>query len=133
MAKFKVGDLIADSVKTVARIRIVDVIKSLYEIEIVSTGDPAVRLGNVQQYDIQELDSICHIYEEQKPALPQYEPLPRPEMVTMRDAFLFEIESARPRHTGQAKTWHSEGRCPQCGELGRFHLSAPICSKHGVY
>lgn len=29
--------------------------------------------------------------------------------------------------------WREEGRCPYCGELGRFVGCAPVCSKHGPY
>lgn len=29
--------------------------------------------------------------------------------------------------------WKDEGRCPQCGSLGRIHLSTFICETHGVY
>lgn len=31
------------------------------------------------------------------------------------------------------ENWKEEGRCPQCGELGRYINLAPTCSKHGVY
>lgn len=26
-----------------------------------------------------------------------------------------------------------DGACPQCGELGRYRMSVPVCSKHGPY
>lgn len=29
--------------------------------------------------------------------------------------------------------WKQEGRCPKCGELGRYSMSVPVCSKHGEY
>lgn len=32
-----------------------------------------------------------------------------------------------------AKEWKAQGKCPQCGEDGRIHLSTFICSKHGPY
>lgn len=34
----------------------------------------------------------------------------------------------------EREQWKSEGRCPQCGELGRFdHTLTMICSQHGPY
>lgn len=59
-------------------------------------------------------------------------PMPH-NIVTLQDAMLFEIETKKPKYTGQAFLWHKEGRCTQCGELGRYHLSTAICSKHGAY
>lgn len=29
--------------------------------------------------------------------------------------------------------WVKDGKCPQCGELGKYIGMAPTCSKHGVY
>lgn len=29
--------------------------------------------------------------------------------------------------------WKKEGKCPTCGELGRFSNFALVCSVHGVY
>lgn len=31
------------------------------------------------------------------------------------------------------KQWREEGRCPACGELGRFIGCKPVCSTHGPY
>ena len=31
------------------------------------------------------------------------------------------------------KKWRKEGRCPECGELGRFINCVPVCSTHGPY
>ena len=31
------------------------------------------------------------------------------------------------------ENWKTEGRCPQCGELGPFLRGAPCCSQHGPY
>ena len=38
-----------------------------------------------------------------------------------------------PELPGLAKQWKTEGKCPNCGEEGRVHLSTFICSKHGAY
>lgn len=54
-------------------------------------------------------------------------------VVTIQDAIQLEIENKKPKYIDMAYVWHKEGKCPQCGELGRFHLSAPICSTHGAY
>lgn len=32
-----------------------------------------------------------------------------------------------------AATWKKEGKCPECGELGRFSHFSYLCSKHGPY
>lgn len=29
--------------------------------------------------------------------------------------------------------WRVEGRCPKCGELGKFHHMSLMCSTHGFY
>ena len=29
--------------------------------------------------------------------------------------------------------WRKEGRCPYCGELGKFVGLGPVCSEHGPY
>jgi hypothetical protein len=53
-----------------------------------------------------------------------------PERKAMRDFFFPkppEIENSL------VTKWIAEGRCPKCGDLGRVHLSAFICSYHGVY
>jgi len=31
------------------------------------------------------------------------------------------------------RKWRKEGRCPHCGELGRFITFQPVCSLHGPY
>ena len=33
----------------------------------------------------------------------------------------------------KVRKWLAEGKCPKCGELGKFMLSAPVCSIHGPY
>lgn len=33
----------------------------------------------------------------------------------------------------QVEQWLKEGRCPVCGELGRFVNFKPTCSVHGPY
>lgn len=38
-----------------------------------------------------------------------------------------------PELTGLGKAWKAQGRCPQCGQEGRIHLSTFVCSKHGTY
>lgn len=30
-------------------------------------------------------------------------------------------------------SWKAEGKCPECGELGKFHNLGMVCSKHGGY
>jgi hypothetical protein len=32
-----------------------------------------------------------------------------------------------------SQDWKREGKCPCCGSLGRYHMSVPICEKHGPY
>lgn len=33
----------------------------------------------------------------------------------------------------QAQVWKTEGKCPSCGEFGKFTRTALLCSKHGIY
>lgn len=33
----------------------------------------------------------------------------------------------------QMAQWRNEGRCPFCGELGKFIGCVPVCSHHGPY
>lgn len=33
----------------------------------------------------------------------------------------------------QAQVWKTEGRCPNCGEFGKFIRTSLMCSKHGIY
>lgn len=33
----------------------------------------------------------------------------------------------------QASRWSKEGKCPQCGEFGKFVRAAIVCSQHGTY
>lgn len=58
---------------------------------------------------------------------------PSQEPLTFHDAFRMHLESKKPTYEGQAALWKAEGRCPHCGELGRYHLSVAICSIHGEY
>lgn len=52
---------------------------------------------------------------------------------TIKEAFQMTM-AAKQADLGQlAKDYLKEGRCPHCGELGRYHLSVPICSLHGPY
>jgi len=32
-----------------------------------------------------------------------------------------------------AEVWKREGKCPQCGQIGKFFRTALICSNHGIY
>lgn len=52
---------------------------------------------------------------------------------TLYEAFVQYREDSRPKYEGQARQWKEEGRCPQCGELGRYHHGAAVCSQHGEY
>lgn len=54
-------------------------------------------------------------------------------IVTIQDAIRLELEMKKPRYIGTPAEWYAQGKCPQCGELGRYHISATVCSKHGVY
>ena len=54
-------------------------------------------------------------------------------IITIADAYIAASKASQPRYTGQAATWKSEGKCPRCGELGRYSLSVAICSSHGEY
>lgn len=36
-------------------------------------------------------------------------------------------------YTSIVDEWKKEGKCTSCGELGRYSMSVPICSKHGEY
>lgn len=36
-------------------------------------------------------------------------------------------------YTSIVDEWKKEGKCPSCGQLGRYSMSVPICSKHGEY
>ena len=68
---------------------------------------------------------------------PEFIPRPKAQMPqnihTLHDAIKFELESKKPRYEGQAALWFKEGRCPQCGQLGRYSLSVATCSEHGEY
>lgn len=68
---------------------------------------------------------------------PQSKPMKLPNAPqrpqTMFDAYMLELNEAKPKYTGQALAWHKEGKCPHCGELGRYSMSVAICSKHGNY
>jgi hypothetical protein len=54
---------------------------------------------------------------------------------------LSEFERLKEFFFGKSKSWSDvvvsphklDGRCPLCGELGRYHLSVPVCSEHGPY
>jgi hypothetical protein len=100
-----------------------------HETTMRALGPPKVR-------DLTDDELLAQLGLDDEPApkkkLPRVESKPQP-ILTMRDGFLFEYESKRPKYEGQSLEWHREGRCPQCGELGRYHLSTAICSKHGTY
>lgn len=53
--------------------------------------------------------------------------------MTLQEAFRVDMEARKPKYYGISAEWLKEGKCPQCGELGRYHLSTPICSRHGPY
>ncbi len=56
-------------------------------------------------------------------------PEPKSEGERMKEFFF-----GKPRKLDAwGEQWRSEGRCPDCGELGHVHLSTFICSKHGAY
>lgn len=50
-----------------------------------------------------------------------YTPPPPPTHITVEPSETYE------------QKMKSEGRCPKCGELGRYHIGQAICSKHGPY
>lgn len=52
---------------------------------------------------------------------------------TLKEAFIQEAEAKKPKYDTLSKEWYEQGRCPKCGETGRYHLSTPICSTHGAY
>jgi hypothetical protein len=56
-------------------------------------------------------------------------------IVTLHDAIKFELVSKKLKHpTGSyAEMWAKDGKCPKCGELGRFSQCVAICSQHGEY
>jgi hypothetical protein len=61
-------------------------------------------------------------------------PIVKPQVITtLKEARMQELQDQKRNLTGQAAAWQREGRCPDCGELGRFHISQAICSKHGSY
>jgi hypothetical protein len=67
-----------------------------------------------------------------EPPVPQQAPLPAsPEYEDLKNFFFPQPEPPAPGSL--AEHWRQEGRCPQCGELGRIHLSTMICSVHGPY
>lgn len=68
--------------------------------------------------------------EKQARSVPQFD---MPNFITLQDAIKFDIDSKKPKLTGIPLEWSKEGRCPQCGEMGRYSLSQAICSKHGAY
>jgi len=35
--------------------------------------------------------------------------------------------------SAKIRQWITEGRCPQCGELGPIISGGPVCSTHGLY
>jgi hypothetical protein len=62
---------------------------------------------------------------------PQAELPPSPEY---EDLVRFFSPKPEPPYPGTlAAEWKAEGRCQQCGELGRIHMSTMICSIHGPY
>jgi len=54
-------------------------------------------------------------------------------ITTLEGAIRHEMKQKRKKWDSLAESWLKEGRCPQCGELGHYHLSTPICKKHGPY
>lgn len=63
--------------------------------------------------------------------LKQYEPPASDEYEKLKD-FFFPKKPVR-NFSYTADLCKKEGRCPECGELGRIHLSTMICSIHGPY
>lgn len=53
--------------------------------------------------------------------------------VTLQDAMRSTFTTQASRYHGQPLEWFKQGRCPQCGELGRYSISQAICNKHGSY
>lgn len=51
----------------------------------------------------------------------------------MLKASKYPSQMESPKHLTIQQEWKQEGRCPKCGELGRYSMSVPICSKHGEY
>lgn len=52
---------------------------------------------------------------------------------TIREAFEMDMADKKPKYSEFAQERVKQGRCPVCNELGRYHLSTPICSQHGPY
>ena len=55
---------------------------------------------------------------------------PNGEAIEMKDD---ELQDEAPRAISVRELRLKEGKCPECGELGRYHMCQAICSKHGAY
>lgn len=139
MSKFKTGDRIIDTVGNVALILNTSELLDMYRVRILSVNENFQNSLNVGQELDQRfglIDEACRLHSEY-----QYEPFwpatPHIEMpasfITLQDAIRFEHASKKPKYEGLALQWFNEGRCPKCGEMGRYSMSVATCSKHGEY
>jgi hypothetical protein len=95
---------------------------TLYEIET-EIGKQRMELYENQLEAVGEADGRIGI--QPKTEIPN-------EILTLEAAIRFEHESKKKKWDSLAQGWREQGRCPQCGEKCFYHLSTPICPKHGA-
>lgn len=131
-SKYEVGDIIKTDSGNLYKVFSIE--KNCYLLKVVNKETMEICDINWNP-NIGYVDSRSTLYQEDTSVeTSQNEPIKIDlNPVTLQDYFKIDLESKKPRYTGQALAWLKEGRCPHCGEMGRYHLSTAICSKHGPY